>query len=864
MSIVNWLMTPAVHTVKGLCLDWPAQLAGLHALCDGAIGIGCLFIAAALAALARQRSDMTRRWALYLFVAFSAVLGLAHIGSMAALWAPGSALAPAVWTVAALLTIAAALTLWREMPNLLSLPSRAQVAQTNLKLSATIAEQRHTAALLKKSEARTRSANLELEYRVAEQTAELRAANAQLTGALAERDSIMQALVSTEAEFRASFEAAAVGKVQCDAESQRILRVNPAFAHMLGLEPEDMVGRSVWDFVWPDDRQHGQTDYEAMRASHIGAYVRERRYVHRDGHAHWARVSVSLVRPRDDRHADMMVAVIEDIDEQRRALQAVAESRLALTDANSRLTEALAERSFALHTLTISEEEFRASFEDSVVGKLQVDLETTRIVRANRALARMIGYAPEELVGLHPRDFTAPEDLDEDARQYARFISGESPAYIREKRFICKDGQVLWVRVSGAVGQSIAYGRSKMMVAEIEDIDEAYRANESLQAAALQLETANGLLAAALAQRDSVVQALAGSEEAFRNSFEWAAVGNVQADPYSARILRTNAAFASLLGYEPEELVGRPGWDLIWPEDAVRTKVEYARLLAGEISGYVEEKRYLRKDGQPIWGRVSVSLARDPASGEPTLLISVVENIDAEHRSRLALEFAKQELEAVVEQRTTALTQRDMLLREVYHRVKNNLQIIDSFLVMQARHLTDPVARAALLNLRRRVFALGLVHHQLMGSQNLRTFDVAPFMRELSHNILEGGGERGVTLSVQAPPMDVGLDFAIPLGLLVTELVTNALKHAFPNGAGNISVVLERGDDGGVSLIVSDDGQSPGKGDIHAIRPTTGLGTSIIAGLVAQLKGTLTMASETGDRATGTRAEIRVAAPVLS
>jgi two-component sensor histidine kinase len=215
-----------------------------------------------------------------------------------------------------------------------------------------------------------------------------------------------------------------------------------------------------------------------------------------------------------------------------------------------------------------------------------------------------------------------------------------------------------------------------------------------------------------------------------------------------------------------------------------------------------------------------------------------------------------------LEQRTSALHQRDILLREVYHRVKNNLQIVDSLLLMQSGQLADPSAKSALLGLRRRVYALGLVHHQLMDSKNLQTFDIAPFLQQLSTNIVEAGAEQGINLSVKAAPLNVGLDFAIPLGLLVTELVTNALKHAFPDGAGNIAVVLERVEDGDVALIVSDDGQgrAAGKASPGAdMAPKAGLGTSIIAGLVAQLKGTMTMRNERG-----TRTEIRVAAPVLS
>jgi two-component sensor histidine kinase len=224
------------------------------------------------------------------------------------------------------------------------------------------------------------------------------------------------------------------------------------------------------------------------------------------------------------------------------------------------------------------------------------------------------------------------------------------------------------------------------------------------------------------------------------------------------------------------------------------------------------------------------------------------------------LREANVRLSDALAQRTLALHQRDVLLREVYHRVKNNLQIVDGLILLQARQFSDPEVKSALLALRRRVYALGLVHHQLMDSTDLKTFDIVPFLKELSANLLEGSAEQGINLTVDAAPMDVGLDFAIPLGLLVTELVTNALKHAFPDGAGNIAVVLERDVAGEVALVVSDDGRGLLDSDAASVsRRASGLGTSIIAGLVAQLQGTITMRNENG-----TRAEIRVAAPVLS
>uniref|UniRef100_B0SZC2 histidine kinase n=1 Tax=Caulobacter sp. (strain K31) TaxID=366602 RepID=B0SZC2_CAUSK len=374
-----------------------------------------------------------------------------------------------------------------------------------------------------------------------------------------------------------------------------------------------------------------------------------------------------------------------------------------------------------------------------------------------------------------------------------------------------------------------------------------------------QLRATNVQLTEALAERALAERALARSEEAFRASFEAAAVGKAQSDPLSGRIIRANRAFAQMLGYEPEEIVGRLGWEFTWPEDRDAEMAEYNRVVADEIPAYVREKRYVRRNGEPFWGRVSASIVRNPETLEPVLTVAVIEDIDETYKAQSALRDATQELELLVEELTSTVSQRDLLLREVYHRVKNNLQIVDSLLVMQARKLSDPEAKQALLGLRGRIYALGLVHGQLMGSKDLRTFDITPFLRELSSNIVDGVAGNEVQLTVQGVPMDVGLDFAIPLGLLVTELVTNSLKHAFPAGVGTIDVGLGRTEEGDVMLTVADNGVGHDGSETPARGVRSTLGVTIIEGLVAQLKGTIMVRKDNG-----TRTEIRVAAPVLS
>jgi len=366
----------------------------------------------------------------------------------------------------------------------------------------------------------------------------------------------------------------------------------------------------------------------------------------------------------------------------------------------------------------------------------------------------------------------------------------------------------------------------------------------------------NASLTMALEERIRIEDALTLSEAQFRASFENAAVGKVQTEPRSGRIVRVNAAFAAMLGYRPDELVDRDGWELTLDEDREADRDAYALVLSGEQTAYIREKRYVRRDGQPIWGRVSATVARSPKTGEPLLTVAVVENIDTEHKAKIALVEAKQDLEVSLAERTDALAQRDVLLREVYHRVKNNLQIIDSFLVLQRARLTDPEARAALSALRSRVFALGLVHHQLMGSSDLKTFDIAPFLSELSRNIVQGGVAKDVTISVHATPLTVGLDFAIPLGLIMTELVTNSLKHAFPSRSGAIEVCLEEAPGEMVILTVSDDGVGESDPLEPAERSKTSLGTTIVEALVKQLGGHMRV-----QREYGSRTEIHVPGP---
>jgi two-component sensor histidine kinase len=214
---------------------------------------------------------------------------------------------------------------------------------------------------------------------------------------------------------------------------------------------------------------------------------------------------------------------------------------------------------------------------------------------------------------------------------------------------------------------------------------------------------------------------------------------------------------------------------------------------------------------------------------------------------------SKDLLEQRVQERTADLTralqQRDLLLREVYHRVKNNMQVIDSMLFLERRRIADSPTKDMIDVLRQRVYALGLVHQQLMSSDNLEYFDIAPFMRELVHNlgVSEAIQERGIKLEVKSEEVLVNLDVAISLGLLTAELVTNSLKHA---NAQHISIVFQGSRDGSACLTVEDDGTDTETIDAKSTGSVLsgGQGSLIIASLVAQLDGRLEVTRDIGMR----------------
>lgn len=298
-------------------------------------------------------------------------------------------------------------------------------------------------------------------------------------------------------------------------------------------------------------------------------------------------------------------------------------------------------------------------------------------------------------------------------------------------------------------------------------------------------------------------------------------------------ILMANAQAEATFGYPRAELLGRSVDTLIPASARMRhagLRRGYAHHPATRTMGAGRELRALRSDGREVPVEVGLSPI-ELAGGQATL--AAVFDITERRRQQ-----------ALTEQ---ALAEKETLLKEVYHRVKNNLQVVQSLLSLQGESQPAGPGRSAIEECVLRVRAMALVHEKLYQAGNLASVSLAGYTKDLVAQLAEAQGvDRGrIRLHEDVGETNTGLDYAIPFGLLLTELITNCLKHGFPNGrAGEVRVSLAK-QEGGHLLTVADTGVGFPEGFDPAVR-TPSMGLQLAHSLARQLGGELLMQTRGG------------------
>ena len=289
---------------------------------------------------------------------------------------------------------------------------------------------------------------------------------------------------------------------------------------------------------------------------------------------------------------------------------------------------------------------------------------------------------------------------------------------------------------------------------------------------------------------------------------------------HRGEIMGVNPAATSLLGYDEGELVGQPFAEICSPSEGSTTAGTDA---VADVGVGIVEKVLRKKTGEAV--PVSFSGA-------------VMRKEDGSSRGFVCLAQDLSERLRMEQRLLQSLREKELLLREVHHRVKNNLQVISSLLDLQSRAVSDPVSLAKFRQCQDCILSMVFIHEQLHRARDLDTVDLRLYLEQIVANLSQAYlvlPDR-IGVRMQVADLDIDIDRALACGLVVNELVTNALKHAFPGDEpGEIAVFGRRGDDGQYVLEVSDSGR--GFDNALGRDSTDSLGLSLVDTLVLQLQG---------------------------
>lgn len=291
-----------------------------------------------------------------------------------------------------------------------------------------------------------------------------------------------------------------------------------------------------------------------------------------------------------------------------------------------------------------------------------------------------------------------------------------------------------------------------------------------------------------------------------------------------------NPAAERIYGWNREDVIGK-ALPSAPSEEYEGREVINERVLSGEVINEIELKG-VRKDGSLfdiLMGAAPLYNSQGKIEGVMSASVDITAMVEAEKQIKASLK------------------EKEVLLREVHHRVKNNLQIISSLMSLQSRYVKDKTALKMFRESKNRVRAMSLIHEQLYQSPDLNQISFGDYIERIAQQLFRfyEADVNGVQLEINVDELFLNLDTSIPLGLIVNELVSNSLKHAFPDDrSGKVSIRLLTQDQKNV-LTVADDGIGLAS-DFDISNNTDSLGLHIVQTLTLQLRGTLDIKKSPG------------------
>jgi PAS domain S-box-containing protein len=467
----------------------------------------------------------------------------------------------------------------------------------------------------------------------------------------------------------------------------------------------------------------------------------------------------------------------------------------------------------AQEALRESEEKYRVVSEMAKDGIAIV--QNNRLVYVNPSCARLAGYSVEELTGTSFLRFVAPESVVALLGIVKDTVLGRPVPEFFSTRIRHRDGHTIEIEANGT---PIIWEGKNALLGIIRDVTERNRTEEALRE----------------------------SEEKYRNLAETMHDFILTTD-FDGVITYANPAARQLVG--GRDLVGVAMKEFM-DQDQIKQHLE---MLSARRQGVSEPLSYewhiiSPKDGSSLLLDVRSSLLMD--RGKPSGILFNARNITERKQMEDEIRTLNRTLEDRVIERTrqldASLQEKELLLREIHHRVKNNLQIVASLLNLQSRYIKDEETLAAINESQNRVKAMALVHEKLYQAKNISKISLNEFIRFLGNSLFQfyGVKSKGIAFETEISDISVDINTAVPLGLIINELISNSLKYAFPDGRkGAISVSVRQENE---RYLIQFRDNGIGITDGLDWRNTDSLGLRLVTSLVEQLDGTIELTKGKG------------------
>jgi PAS domain S-box-containing protein len=329
-----------------------------------------------------------------------------------------------------------------------------------------------------------------------------------------------------------------------------------------------------------------------------------------------------------------------------------------------------------------------------------------------------------------------------------------------------------------------------------------------------------------LTQQKRMENALKESEEKYRLLVENQTDMVVKFDP-EGEVLFASPSYCEVLGRTEESIMGSNFLPLVHQEDQKKTHRALEKLRRPPYVVFLEH-RLLTMNGWRWIAWADKAIMND--KGELEAFVGVGRDIT--------------ERKLAEDRIMRSLKEKELLLREIHHRVKNNLQIISTLLSLQSSQIEDQGVIDLYRESQNRILSIALIHENLYQSEDLTNINFANYVQNLINDLFHSYGvdPDKIQINMHIKDVKMGIETAIPCGLIINELISNTLKHAFPQGEGKIYLELSKKDDGKYLLIVQDNGE-PFPSEFK-FDDTDTLGMKLISSLVNQLDGNITLTKD--------------------